>query len=182
MLALLPLLLAGCLFSGDTYHPVRFFDLGEPSATMMTNLQVGNFSVSGPYRHKMVFRTAEHELLVDEYNQWAQTPSALLTRYLRQAFSKSARARYQVDGDILVFAGDPTANEAILEVVFTIRDTAARDKVIAHGHRRYPTPLSGSDAPALAAAMTVAAAEFATDLAREIPAPSPVVGTEESTP
>jgi ABC-type uncharacterized transport system auxiliary subunit len=183
LLALLALLPAGCLFQGEAYRPVRFFDLGEPAATTPANLEIGNFSVSGPYRHKMVSRAANHELHIDEYNQWAQTPSAMLTRYLRQAFAESTPGtRYRVGGDILVFAADPTTGEAVLEVTFTLRDTADRDTIIAHGRRRYAAPLSGPDGTALAAAMTETAAQLADDLARQVPAPSPVVNTEEAKP
>lgn len=178
----LTLALGGCLVTTEPYRPVRIFDLGVPEATGCAGLRIGDFQVQGPYRAKMVRRLGEHELVVDEYHHWAQSPAALVQHCLRQAFSAASAARWRVDGEIIVFEADIPAGEAVFEVAYVLVDTAARDRVLAVDRRRYAVPMAAATADGLAAAMTRAVGLFAADLARELPAESSVGDGTEGQP
>lgn len=181
----LSLVLAGCFFQTQSYRTVRLFDLGRPESipATATGLQVGEFSVAGPYRFKMVQRTASHELRIDEYQHWAQSPPMMIARYLRQAYSRpTLPARHVVSGEILVFEADQVTGTAVLEVDYLIRDTLDRDRPVAAGCGRFTAPMAEPTGAEFALAMTAAMAQFADELLRHIPASSPMPVREEASP
>jgi uncharacterized lipoprotein YmbA len=75
---------AACSFlPSEPYREVRTFDLGVPEAIGSASaLQVQPFGADSACKFKMLYRAEGNEMLIDEYNRWAQPPGQMLTKYL----------------------------------------------------------------------------------------------------
>lgn len=118
--------LASCILSPTPFHEVRYHDLGNPDIINANGPYVdfSKFTTSGPYKTKMVFRSENNELQINEYNRWAQSPESLIGRYLQIAFRANPpngnMKKYSVNGTVLVFEADKKKQQAVLIIEYTI--------------------------------------------------------------
>ena len=166
---LLSMLLAGCFFTKESYHPVRYFDIGKPEAGKYTAaVRTVSFTSAGPYKFDVVYRTQQNELVKDDYNKWIQTPETMLENYIRICFaspdSKSDEGSVRVAGRILIFEVDITKNETVISVEYKI---SANDKTI-EKTVTYKSTLKDKSPESIAEAMSGSAAKFAALLDEEI--------------
>lgn len=157
------MLLTGCILTRESFTPVRYFDLGNPDPSKFSGLKMesGQFSVAGPYRQEMVFRTKDNELVKDSFNRWALTPDDMLSRYLRIALSDVKGKPYSISGNILSFEADMTRKEAVLTVEYKIVAPADGQNVVSEEKTcTFRSKMDGSSAEAFAAAMSAAVADF----------------------
>lgn len=170
LIALLPLLVAGCL-GGGSYTTVRYYDLPAPevkpvppSQQLETTLRIGRFGTMGPYRTKFVSRISEHELSFDEYYRWAEPPSDLLAMQLyRVARQRGTFARVTpahgtgVDlmarGDLLSFERLPDG-AALAEAEITLANAAG--EVLFTRVYRHSVPAQGETGESFVTAMAEA--------------------------
>jgi len=160
------------MFQAEPYRQVRLYDLGRPelAAAPFPAVRAVAFTAAGPYRFKMVSRLPGNELRLDEYNQWAQPPAALLERFVRQAFPAEASASVEITGEILGFEADLTGSEpkAVIEADYQFRDRTGSGTPAAIRHFRAEVPLSEYNGAAFAAAMTMAAGQLVENLRRNL--------------
>jgi len=163
------MLVSGCVFTRESFTPVRYFDIGNPDPAKFAgiHLNVGQFSVAGPYRQEMVIRTVGNELVKDSFNRWALPPDAMLSRYFRIAFAEGrGRTDYTLSGSILSFEADLPKKEAVLTIEYRLVPPA-EDTVAAAVEKTctFRGKIEGNGAEAFAGAMSSAVAEFANSLA-----------------
>lgn len=124
-LAAAALIAGGCL---GGYRAVKYYDMQQPPQFEKTALPVktGAFVNATPVRQRMMFRTAQDELLQDEYNRFAQSPELMLARYLAVAFGEhpnggdGASAQFTIYGTLFLFDFNAETLEAQVGVDYTI--------------------------------------------------------------
>jgi uncharacterized lipoprotein YmbA len=106
---------AACSFlPSEPYREVRTFDLGVPEAIGSASaLQVQPFGADSACKFKMLYRAEGNEMLIDEYNRWAQPPGQMLTKYLRIASGSSRRSLLPLRGSEIRALRSILAFEAI---------------------------------------------------------------------
>jgi len=103
-----------------------YFDLGNSGIPESKNygFDIKNFSSDLPASTKMIFRRDSNEIEYDVYNNWAQTPQNLLTKYFifyfnnphNQLESKYANKKLTIEGDLYNFECNMDTKEAVLSV------------------------------------------------------------------
>lgn len=130
------LLCTGCsgLLSSPEYHEPKTYDLGIPEVrqALPFSLLIRPFTSDTSARYKMLFRKGER-LIPDEFARWSRTPSEMLTRYCRIAFSRSTdhaagrdgvpHPEFVLTGTVLSFETDVTAKISRLFVKCVLCDT-----------------------------------------------------------
>lgn len=117
-----------CVLSPTPFREVKYHDLGNPEAINEQGpfVEFSRWTLNGPYKTKMVFRGANNQLIINEYHKWAQTPDALLGRYLTLAFrgrpESDSVKRYIVKGSILAFEANQEKSQAVLMIEYSIVD------------------------------------------------------------
>jgi uncharacterized lipoprotein YmbA len=170
MLSLVAFFLAGCVFTKETFVPVKYYDLGnpDPSKFPKISLKAGPFTVTGPYKQEMVYRTEKNELLKEQYNRWALAPDVMLNRYLKMAFTASAgKPEYTITGNVLAFESDLSTKEAVLTVEYSITPSMPA-KQSYEKTLTFRKKMDGTGAEAFAAAMAGAVKDFADSMAADI--------------
>ena len=86
LFGLLSSLTSGCsIFSAQPERKVNYFDIGFPDTSQSTSLKmpliINSFVSTSPYFARMVFRTSEMYLDMDDYNRWSSPPALMLKRY-----------------------------------------------------------------------------------------------------
>lgn len=119
-------LIASCVFSPTSFKSVQYHDLGMPRIINEQGpyVKFDRFLMNGPYKNKMVFRGQNNQLVIDEYNKWAQTPESMLERYMDMAFrgkadSESIKA-YSVKVTVMAFEAEINSKKAVLIVEYSI--------------------------------------------------------------
>jgi len=133
---ILLLFVNGCLWGlgQKSYVAVKYYDLDTPTQIVLKNVQVKFFPLSStePVKYKMVYRDADGQMLIDDYNKWIQPPSLLLTRYIQSAFKQdgitSETPELILLGNIFMFRIDLQKNTASLGVNYVI-DTSDDDTI-----------------------------------------------------
>lgn len=126
---------AGCsIFPKNPDIPVTYFDIGAPKETdSIKNLpQVNVLSVKtiDPYNERMVFRTSETLIEIDEYNRWASSPDEMIQKYFILAFDQNNLNKLQLKKDgmlqinvqILCLESDLTKNTVKVSMTVEIRN------------------------------------------------------------
>ena len=129
----------GCLWGlgGKSYIAVKYYDLDTPKQIALKDVQVQFLPLDStePAKYKMVYRDANGQMLVDEYNKWIQPPSLLLTRYLQSAFKQdgitSETPELIISGNIFMFRIDLQKNIASLGVSYAIKSSSDDTIIIA---------------------------------------------------
>jgi len=167
----------GGILSSEPYHESKSYDLGVPAEVKAAAfLQVEPFSSSSTCKFKMLYRTGSNELSIDEFDKWIQPPGQLLTKYVRLAFRTSpgdsfvaGGAKYRLYATILAFEADLDAGKASLGVRYELLDdsdpSARVERTVI-----FSQPLDGSDAQAVAAAMSKAAAAMVQAVKKDLDA------------
>ncbi len=137
------------------------------------NIDVERFVSDLPSSTKMVFRKNSNEIEYDAYNNWAQTPQNILTKYLifyfsnpqKQTDSKPANNRLIIDGNIYNFECNIDAKEAVLNTRIKIiqNETIILNKI--YSIREKMTILTASD---FSKAMAKAAFKLAQQIENDI--------------
>lgn len=126
---LLEFLLTGCLFREAPYNEVGYFDLSSPEKVLSDGVvvKVNIFKNIETGKYKMVYRTGESKIVVDEYNKWVQPPDLMISRYLQAAFSDNkitsevyAGTEFEVSGTVFMFMLDLKSKKASLGVSYRI--------------------------------------------------------------
>lgn len=126
------LLLAGC--SWGKYSEPKYYDLTtpEPLPALKYPIQIKNFGNNTAVKQRMIYRTANDELLIDEYARFVQPPEKMLERYLATAFSaqnsgngKSGDEIICIYGKIFLVEFDVSSLEARLGIEYTIERKTA---------------------------------------------------------
>ncbi len=167
----LALLVSGCIFTRERFIPVKYYDIGNPDNTKYasTSLRVGAFTVTGPYRQEMVFRTEKNELVKDQYSRWVQAPDDMLRRYLKIAFpDTSGKKEYAVTGNILTFEADMNTREAVLVIEYRITSASSVESVLLERTFTSRKKFEGNSPEVLAGAMATAVADFADSMCKEL--------------
>lgn len=171
VVSVMVLMLAGCVFTKEKFKPVRYYDIGNPDvAKSPICLKVASFTVTGPYRQEMVYRTEKNELLKDQYNKWALTPDILLRRYLKISYPGDSlkESEITITGNILCFEADILKKEALLTVEYRI--TAKADLKIAAIEKTstFKAKLDDSSPEAFAQAMARTVSDFTESLSLDL--------------
>jgi len=163
---------SSCIFSTNTFRPVRYYDLG--GAEVINNggpyVRFLKFSVDGPYKTKMLFRTTSNQLRVDDYNKWVQTPSVMLKRYLKLAFRAkplgSVKPQYSMELSILSFEADELTKHAVFIVEYKIINLRSKnEKIFVKSLSRKMENMKAED---FVRVMSKISANFAEELKSEI--------------
>jgi uncharacterized lipoprotein YmbA len=177
------MVLCGCL---GRSQPTRFYLL-RPTLSLQTRemlspkegLRIGVGPISLPEyldRPQIVTRIGESELLIDEFNQWAESLTFSFERILAENLSillftdnlyvfpwlGSTQIDYQVKVDIIRFNGIP-AGKAILETQYTIFEGGSRE-ILERNVSTYNRPTDVQNYESLALSMS----QVLEDLSREI--------------
>ena len=168
MLSLVVLFLGGCVFSKESFVPVKYYDIGNPDPAKFSkiSLKPGVFTVTGPYKQEMVRRSEKNELVMEPYSKWAIAPDVMLKRYLKMAFADGGgEVEYAITGNILAFEAD--RQEAVLTVEYRITSSVPSDRACVEKTSTFRKKIEGSGAGAFAEAMAGAVADFAGSIAAE---------------
>lgn len=126
-------LISGCLWQ-KSYVAVKYYDLDTPHRIVLKKVQLKFMPLDSTesVKYKMVYRDANGQMLVDDYNKWIQPPSLLLTRYLQSAFKQDdvicGLQEIIISGNIFMFRIDLQKNIASLGVNYVIK-TSCNDTV-----------------------------------------------------
>lgn len=115
-------ILSGCFFSRSapttiyTLAPAPNISTGDTAAVF-----VGFRDSSGTGRDFMC-KVSEYKVVRDEFNCWQQSPSALLTAYLRQSFAteNDTRKTYYIQGSFNSFIIDIPNKEVSFQLNYSI--------------------------------------------------------------
>ena len=161
-------ILSSCMFSPTTFRSVQYHDLGTPEILNEQGPYVNfsHFQLNGPYKNKMVFREKNNQLVIEEYNKWAQTPESMLERYLALAFRAKPESgsdkNYVVSAEIMVFEAEISTKQAVLIVEYSIVEPfQGRKKSFS---RTFSQPMPEITTEAFAAAMAEIVVKFAAQL------------------
>lgn len=163
---------SSCVFSTNTFRPVRYYDLGRAEVVNDGGPYVHflKFSVDGPYKTKMFFRTTANQLRVDDYNKWVQTPSVMLKRYLKLAFGSkplgAEKPQYSLELSILSFEADELTESAALTVEYKIINLRTKSKKIVL--RSLSGKMEDMTAEDFVKSMSKISADFADELKSEM--------------
>lgn len=121
----------GCLygFGQKPYTAVKYYDLATPPQIILKKVQVKfyPFDSTEPANFKMVYRGANYQMILDDYNKWIQPPPLLLTRYMQGAFKQNGITAEStvliVSGNIFMFRIDLQKNTASLGVSYVIKSS-----------------------------------------------------------
>ena len=171
MMTIAVLMLTGCVFTKEKFNPVRYYDIGNPeTAKSPICLNVGSFTVTGPYKQDMIYRTEKNELLRDQYKRWALTPDILLRRYLKMSFpgETSKESGFAITGNILSFEADVMKKEVLFTVEYRI--TAQADSNIAALEKTssFKAKLDDMSPEAFSRAMSQAVSDFTESLSLDL--------------
>ena len=119
----------GCLMGlgQQPYVAVKYYDLTTPPQIVLKNVQVRflPFDSTEPTKFKMVYRKADGQMVLDDYNKWIQTPPLLLTRYMQSAFKQngliSKNSELVIDANIFMFRIDLAKGTTSLGVSYVIK-------------------------------------------------------------
>ena len=174
--ALLFPLLAACSFSllpSTEYTEPKTFDLPSPVPFegLPFIVEVDSFSNECSGRFKMVFREEGNRIEIDQYNRWALTPGAMLTRYLAARFaaptgnqSRTHKPMFKLDGTVLNCELNKTKKEVDLMVHYFIIEPGDDEPMIM-GTEDYSIPVNDTSAEAFADGMNKAAGKLADRIA-----------------
>ena len=163
MIALAVLFLSGCVFTKEKFNPVRYYDIGNPeSAKSPICLKVGAFTVTGPYKQDMIYRTDKNELIRDQYNKWALTPDILLRRYLKMSFpgESSKESGLTISGNILSFEADVLKKEVLFTLEYRITAQPGLNAAALEKTATFKAKLDDPSPEAYAMAMSHAVSDF----------------------
>lgn len=174
LLLLVLFLICGCSMFKTT-PSTTYFDLGDFNVPESKNygIDVMCFSSDLPASTKMVFRKESNEIAYDIYNNWAQTPQNILTKYLtfyfnnphKQTDPKHTNNKLIIDGNIYTFECNMETKEAVLNVrVKLIQNEAILSNKI-YSVRKKMAALTAFD---FSKAMTQATCELAQRIERDI--------------
>ena len=127
--SMLLLFVNGCLWGlgQKPYTAVKYYDLDTPKQIVLKKVQVKFLPLDStePVKYKMVYRDANGQMLIDDYNKWIQPPSLLLTRYLQSAIKQdditSETPELIISGNIFMFKIDLQKNTASLGMNYVIK-------------------------------------------------------------
>jgi ABC-type uncharacterized transport system auxiliary subunit len=158
------------------YTPqTTYFDLGDTRISESKNygIEIKGFSSDIPASTRMVFRKDSNEIEYDIYNNWAQTPQNILTKYLilyfnnphKQMDSRYANKKLTIDGNIYNFECNMDTKEAVLNARIKIiqNETIISNKI--HSIREKMAALTASD---FSKAMAQAAFRLAQQIENDI--------------
>jgi len=122
---------SGCLWGlgQKPYTEVKYYDLATPPQIVLKNVQVkfAPFESTEPANYKMVYRTSDCQMILDDYNKWIQPPPLLLTRYSQGAFKQdgitSESGELIVSGNIFMFRIDLQKNTASIGIHYSINNS-----------------------------------------------------------
>ncbi len=165
------LMLTGCVFTKEKFKPVRYFDIGNPEiAKSPICLKVGSFTVTGPYKQEMVYRTEKNELLKDQYNKWALAPDILLRRYLIISYTGESlkESEITIAGNILSFEADILKKEVLFTVEYRISAKANSNIAPIEKISTFKAKFDDSSPEAFAGAMSRAVSDFTESLSLDL--------------
>lgn len=121
----------GCLWGlgQKPYIAVKYYDLATPPQIVLKKTQVKfhSFDSTEPANFKMVYRDADCQMILDDYNKWIQPPPLLLTRYMQGAFKQNGITSEStvliVSGNIFMFRIDLQKNTVSLGVSYIIKSS-----------------------------------------------------------
>ena len=121
----------GCLWglNQQPYTAVKYYDLATPPQIVLKKIQVKitPFDSTEPANFKMVYRDADCQMILDDYNKWIQPPPMLLTRYIQAAFKQNGITAEStaliVSGNIFMFRIDLKKNTVSLGVNYVIKSS-----------------------------------------------------------
>lgn len=157
------LILTGCVLTKEKFNPVRYYDIGNPvAAKSPICLNVGPFSVTGPYKQDMIYRTEKNELLRDQYYKWALTPDILVRRYLKMSFpgENLRESGFTITGNILSFEADLVKKEVLFTLEYSISSQASSKIPAQEKTSTFKAKLDDTSPEAFAGAMSRAVSDF----------------------
>ena len=121
----------GCFWglNQQPYTAVKYYDLATPPQVSLNKVQVKfiPFESTEPANYKMVYRNADCQIIIDDYNKWIQPPPLMLTRYLQGAFKQngitSESCELIISGNIFMFRIDLQKNTVSLGISYSIKSS-----------------------------------------------------------
>lgn len=167
--------LSGCIFIDESYKTVSYYDLKTPASSCPEGLdlkvQIVRNDVSTKY--KMVYRTEDNQILIDDYNKWTQPPGLMVGRYMDAVFranktgGKDEAINLIFEGKIVFFEMNMITQKAVFGMDYTIT-RAADGKALLQKNAVFHKKFASVSAKDFAAAMSSAVGEFTDDLKREL--------------
>jgi hypothetical protein len=164
-------MLTGCVFTKERFKPVRYYDIGNPEAAKTpVCLKVGSFTVTGPYKQEMIYRTEKNELEKDQYNKWALTPDVLLRRYLKMSFPGETLREpgAAITGNILAFEADVVKKEVLFTVEYRITSPESSNAAVLEKTASFKAKLDEISPESFASAMSQAVSDFTGNLSLDL--------------
>ena len=166
---------AGCgVLITEPYTKTTVYDLGIPKLNNTTGIpiKINRFRMEGPYKSKMILRSRNNDLRVNDYKKWAQSPELMLTRYLKLALGSDSSGEsrtsdtFSVSGTILVFEADEPSQMVSLVVDYAIKRSGVV-RSLNFGRASFSTKITSVTSDSIASAMSKNAADFADLILKE---------------
>jgi ABC-type uncharacterized transport system auxiliary subunit len=165
------LFISGCSILPESISAaVNYYEISSPERLQPTinDLEIGKFTVTGPYEKRMVFKSGKNQLQFDEFNRWAQNPEQMLKRFftilIPQTEVKPTRI---LSAEILEFACDLDSQKALLCVTISITEKET-GKFILTQTFNIKAPMKEKRASSFAAAMNQAVKSVADIITKPI--------------
>lgn len=152
------------------YNETRTFDLASPVplGELPFFVEVETFTNECSGRFKMIVREDANRIWVDEYNRWAMTPGAMLTKYLASRFAAQSGNRrdqdgkpvFVLDGSVLNCELNKAKKQVVLQVHFFIIEPGSGNSFRITGTEDCAVPVDDTTAEAFADGLNKAAEIF----------------------
>jgi hypothetical protein len=84
LFALIILVTTGCISSRE-FHPVKNYDIGQPTIGSAPAFELKRFTIDKRYNKNLLVRTSDTTVEHAPYSRWVIAPEALLSNYIRGA-------------------------------------------------------------------------------------------------
>lgn len=166
---------AGCIFFDESYKAVSYYDLKTPENSCPEGLDLKVRIVRNDVstKYKMVYRTEDNQILIDDYNKWTQPPGLLVNRYMDSVFRANKTGGRGKDmslifeGRIVFFEMNMITQKAVFGMDYTITN-ASDGKALLQKNAVFCRKFNSVAAREFAAAMSEAVGEFTDDLKKEL--------------
>ena len=166
---LLVVLMSGCSIFAPT-HKVSTFDLGIPKSIAPTGIRLYIMPLMNntETEYQMLYRMGEYQVEKDPYNRWLNTPGALVTSYLRNAFKyagSNSETDYTLSGEVTLFEINLENKSTTLSVNYQI---LYKNKYIQEKETSFKHSFDKASPDIFAKTMAKTVADFATELRTEL--------------
>lgn len=165
-IGLLTLINGGCGVFREPYMPTDYFDLPQAKARGIVEIIVDTINNATAAKQRMLYRTDQGRVLVDEYNRWIQSPDQMLFRYLSAATPHTPEPNdWYLRAVLTAFSIDWVKSECVIGLNYELTShRSGGTDIMRSGKLRVSAPFSERTPEAYAAAFAICADKLADDL------------------